>query len=148
MILNRESSDSESCDSSRAIPRSLQALIGCDSDGDSESISAILLCCDSAPFFASRCGISGDSRPAILGIWRFAILLSSLYTLCLPPWLKSKELARFSQLSMVAELWMKQFLGRTLGFLELLGERELLDFKLREHAGALRHPPTHLWWRG
>ena len=37
-ILNRESSDSESCDSIRAIPRSLYALIGCDSDGDSESI--------------------------------------------------------------------------------------------------------------
>ena len=35
--------------------------------------SAILLYCDSAPFFASRCGISGDSRPAILGIVRFAI---------------------------------------------------------------------------
>ena len=37
-ILNRESSDSGSCDSNRAIPRSLSALIGCDSDGDSESI--------------------------------------------------------------------------------------------------------------
>ena len=37
-ILNRESGDSESCDPNRAIPRSLQALIGCDSDGDSESI--------------------------------------------------------------------------------------------------------------
>ena len=36
-ILNRESGDSESCDSNRAIPRSLQALKGCDSDGDSES---------------------------------------------------------------------------------------------------------------
>ena len=36
--------------------------------------SAILLYyCDSTPFFASRCGISGDSRPAILGIVRFAI---------------------------------------------------------------------------
>ena len=42
-----------------------------------------------------------------------------------------KELARFSQLSMVAELWVKRFLVRTLGFLELLGERELPDFKLR-----------------
>ena len=29
-ILNRESSDSESCNSNRAIPRSLEALIGCD----------------------------------------------------------------------------------------------------------------------
>ena len=37
-ILNRESSDSESCDSNRAIPRLLQALIGCNLDGDSESI--------------------------------------------------------------------------------------------------------------
>ena len=34
---------------------------------------AILLFCDSTPFFASRCGISGDSRPAIPGIVRFAI---------------------------------------------------------------------------
>ena len=37
-ILNRESSDSESCDSNRATPRSLSRLIGCDSGGDSESI--------------------------------------------------------------------------------------------------------------
>ena len=36
-------------------------------------LSAILLCCDSTPFFASRCGISGDSMLAILGIVRFAI---------------------------------------------------------------------------
>ena len=35
--------------------------------------SAILLSCDSTHFFASRCGISGDSRPAIPGIVRFAI---------------------------------------------------------------------------
>ena len=35
--------------------------------------SAILLYCDSTHFFASRCGISGDSGPAILGIVRFAI---------------------------------------------------------------------------
>ena len=35
--------------------------------------SAILLYCDSTLFFASHCGISGDSRPAILGIARFAI---------------------------------------------------------------------------
>ena len=35
--------------------------------------SAILLYFDSTHFFASRCGISGDSRPAILGIVRFAI---------------------------------------------------------------------------
>ena len=33
---------------------------------------AILLYCDSTRFFASRCGISGDSGPAILGIVRFA----------------------------------------------------------------------------
>ena len=35
--------------------------------------SAILLYCDSSHFFASRWGISGDSRPAILRIVRFAI---------------------------------------------------------------------------
>ena len=35
--------------------------------------SAILLYCDSTHFSASRCGISGDSRPAILGIVRSAI---------------------------------------------------------------------------
>ena len=35
--------------------------------------AAILLYCDSTPFFASGCGILGDSRPAILGIVRFAI---------------------------------------------------------------------------
>ena len=35
--------------------------------------SAILLYCDSTHFFASRCRIAGDSRPAILGIVRFAI---------------------------------------------------------------------------
>ena len=35
--------------------------------------SAILLYCDSTRFSACRCGISGDSRPAILGIVRFAI---------------------------------------------------------------------------
>ena len=35
--------------------------------------SAILLCCDSTHNFASRCGISGDSRPASLGIVRLAI---------------------------------------------------------------------------
>ena len=48
-IPNRESSDSESCDSNRAIPRSLSALIGCDSDGDSESTfrDSTLLCFDS-----------------------------------------------------------------------------------------------------
>ena len=34
---------------------------------------AILLYCDSTHLFASRCGISGDSRPEILGIVRFAI---------------------------------------------------------------------------
>ena len=33
--------------------------------------SAILFYCDSTYFCASRCGISGDSRPAILGIMRF-----------------------------------------------------------------------------
>ena len=31
-ILNRESSDSESCDSNRAMPRSLETLTGCDSE--------------------------------------------------------------------------------------------------------------------
>ena len=35
--------------------------------------SAILLCCDSTQLSASRCGISVDSRPAMLGIVRFAI---------------------------------------------------------------------------
>ena len=47
--------------------------MGCDSDGDSESIfrDSTLLRFDS--FFASLCGIPGDSRPAILGIARFAI---------------------------------------------------------------------------
>ena len=35
--------------------------------------SAILLYCASTQSFASRCRISGDSRPAILGIVRFAI---------------------------------------------------------------------------
>ena len=40
--------------------------------------SAILLYCDSTRFFASRCGISGDSRPAILGIVRFTICDSVL----------------------------------------------------------------------
>ena len=44
-------------------------------------LSAILLYCDSTHVFASRCGIAGDSKPAILGIVRFAIrdsvLLSS-----------------------------------------------------------------------
>ena len=35
--------------------------------------SAILLYCDSTHIFASRWGISGDSKPAILGIVRFAI---------------------------------------------------------------------------
>ena len=72
-----ESSDSESCDLNRAIPRSLYALIGCDTgcdtDGDSESIfsDSVLLRFDS--FFASRCESSGDSRPVILGIMRFVI---------------------------------------------------------------------------
>ena len=53
-ILNRESSDSESRDSSRAIPR-LRARIGCDLDGDSESIfrDSTLLRFDSP--FASCC---------------------------------------------------------------------------------------------
>ena len=70
-----ESSDSKSecCNSNRAIPRSLQALIGCDSDGDSESISCALLYCDSTQFCPSRREISGDCWPAILGIMRFAI---------------------------------------------------------------------------
>ena len=35
--------------------------------------SAVLLYCDSTHFFASRRGISGDSRPAILGIMPVAI---------------------------------------------------------------------------
>ena len=35
--------------------------------------SANLLYCDSNRFFAFCCGISGDSRPAILGIMRFAV---------------------------------------------------------------------------
>ena len=37
-ILNRESSESESCDPNHAMPWFLEALIRCDSDGDSESI--------------------------------------------------------------------------------------------------------------
>ena len=58
----------ESCDSEVA----LSIDRGCDSDGDSELIfrDTVLLRFDS--FFDSRCGISGDSRPAILGIVRFA----------------------------------------------------------------------------
>ena len=52
---------------------SFSQVIGCYSDGDSE-----LIFCDStlllfAFIFASRCGISGDSRPAILGLVRFMI---------------------------------------------------------------------------
>ena len=35
--------------------------------------SAILFYCDSTHLFASRCRISGDSRPAILGSVRFVI---------------------------------------------------------------------------
>ena len=35
--------------------------------------SVILLSCDATQVLASHCGISGDSRPAILGIVRFAI---------------------------------------------------------------------------
>ena len=46
----RRTGDSESCDSNRAIPRSLQALIGCDADGDPNRFSAILLYCDSTHF--------------------------------------------------------------------------------------------------
>ena len=79
-ILNRESSDSESCGSNRAIPRSRRnILMGCDSDGDSKSTfrDYTLLYCDSTHVFAaSHCGISGDSRPAVLGIVRFAIRAS------------------------------------------------------------------------
>ena len=57
----------ESCDSK-------VALIECDSDGDSAPIfcDSTLLRFDSM-IFASHCGNSGDSRPAILGIVRFAI---------------------------------------------------------------------------
>ena len=70
-ILNREPRNSESCDSNRAIPRALEALIGCDSDGDSE---AILLTAIPLFFFLLLAAeISGDSRPAILGIVRFAV---------------------------------------------------------------------------
>ena len=73
-ILSRESSDSEStCDSNRPIPRSVSALIGCDSDGDSESIFHDSTSLRFGSCFASRCGISGDSRPTILGTARFAI---------------------------------------------------------------------------
>ena len=36
-------------------------------------ILLILLYCSLTLYLASRCGISGDSRPAILGIMRFAI---------------------------------------------------------------------------
>ena len=48
-------------------------MIGCDSDGDSESIfrDSTLLRFDSCS--TSHCGVSGDSRPAILGIVHFAI---------------------------------------------------------------------------
>ena len=38
-----------------------------------KQFSAILLYCDLTHFCASRCRISGDYRPAILGIVRFAI---------------------------------------------------------------------------
>ena len=46
--------------------------------------SATLLHCDSTQFFASRCGFSGDSRPAILGIVRFAIRDSVPLSIGLP----------------------------------------------------------------
>ena len=88
-ILNRESSDSESCDSNRAISK---VALSIDKDAIQIAIlnrvSAILRYCDSIRFFASRCRISGDSRPAILGIVRFAIRdsvpLSSEVTFGLP----------------------------------------------------------------
>ena len=55
------------------------SLKGCDSDGDSEPI------CDATPCFASRCGTSGDSRPTVVGIVRFAshdsVLLRSTLTI-------------------------------------------------------------------
>ena len=46
-ILSRESGDSESCDSNCAIPRSLKALIGCDSVAILNRFSPILLRFDS-----------------------------------------------------------------------------------------------------
>ena len=67
MALNRRFWIENRAVQNRAIPRSRKTLIGCDSDGDS-----ILFYCD-LTFFAFLCGISGDSRPAILGIVRFAI---------------------------------------------------------------------------
>ena len=64
-ILNREPSASESRDSN---PRSKHWK-----DTILNLFSANLLYCDSTHLFASRRGIPGDSRPAILGIVRFAI---------------------------------------------------------------------------
>ena len=71
-ILNRESSDSESCDSSHAIPRSLLALIGCNSDGDSE-IDFPRFCSAAIRLIWLRAVEFLAIPPAILGIVRFAI---------------------------------------------------------------------------
>ena len=71
--LNQEWSDSESCNSNRVIPRSLSALIGCDSDCDSESIvrdsillaiplSFVLLAAEFLAIPAPRFWESCDSR--------------------------------------------------------------------------------------
>ena len=69
-----------------------------------------------------------------------------MHILSLPllPWLKTKELARFSQLSMVAEFLVVAASFSHFVFFELLGEQELPDFKLEQHAEAFRHPAIQL----
>ena len=71
-----------------------------------DRFSAILLSCNSTHYFASRCGNSGDSRPTILGIVRFAIrcaakvsVLFSFLPLCWPPHLPPVFLVTFLPLS-------------------------------------------------
>ena len=63
-ILNQESGDSESCDSK--VGDSLLNI-------DRPRFGVATLCQVSTHFCASRCGNSGDSRPANLGIVWFAI---------------------------------------------------------------------------
>ena len=63
--------------------------------------SAILLFCDPTHVFASSCGISDDSRPAIMGIMRFAIRdsvpLSSQLLFCLLGFLPFRDIPCFGE---------------------------------------------------
>ena len=104
--------------------------------------SAILRCCDSTFFFASGCGISGDSRPAILGKVGFTIRDSAP----LSPDSSSVAIAAAAQDHFRATSLTVQPLFVWISFCSLLRFPFLLAFFSRDLGGYTRI--RTLLWRG